>query len=119
MLVHKILENGIAVVEPSGKLTEQDFEALSKTVDEYLHSNGSLNGLLIHTRDFPGWKDFEGFIEHIKFVRDHHSNIKRVALVSNDILATIAPKRASHFVAAEIKQFDYDLYDDAMQWIQS
>lgn len=119
MLQHKILENSIAVIEPSGPLSENDFEALGKTVDAYLAESGRLNGLLIHTRDFPGWEDFEGFIEHIKFVHEHQSKINKVALVSNSVLASIAPKLASHFVAAEIRQFDFDLYDEAMDWLQS
>ena len=120
MIEHKILtDDAITVVKPIGPLTEEDFAKLTKTVDEYLETHDALMGLLIHTREFPGWEDFEGFIGHIRFVKDHHRKIKRVALVSDSRMASVAPKLANHFVSAEVKSFEYNNYQEALDWLRS
>jgi len=120
MMTHKILaDEGITVVEPTGSLSEKDFVELAGAVDEYLESHDFLNGLLIHTKAFPGWEDFEGFIGHIKFVRDHHRKIRKVAFASDSKMASLAPRLATHFVSAEVKSFDYGSYDEALAWLRS
>jgi hypothetical protein len=120
MITCKILTGeGITVVEPKGPLSEEDFAKLSAEVDAYLKDHDSLKGLLILAKQFPGWEDFEGLLHHIKFVRDHHRSIRRVALVSDTKLASIAPQLASHFVSAQVKGFDGDARDEALAWLRS
>ncbi|MCP5536882.1 MAG: STAS/SEC14 domain-containing protein [Akkermansiaceae bacterium] len=120
MITHKLLtEDAIAVVEPSGPLSEQDFKELSKSVDDYLAAHPFMKGLLIHTRQFPGWEDFSGLIHHIQFVRNHHRKIRKVALVTDSKLATAAPRLAAHFVSAEVRSFEYNAYDAALAWLCS
>ena len=120
MITHKILaDHAIAVVEPSGPLSAEDFSELTNAVDAYLETHESLKGLLIHTQVFPGWEDFEGLIGHIKFVKDHHQRIQKVALVSDSKMASIAPRLASHFISAEVKSFDYNSGDEALSWLCS
>ena len=41
---------------------------------------GKLTGLLIEARSFPGWDSFGALIQHLKFLRDHHRKIDRVAV---------------------------------------
>jgi hypothetical protein len=90
-------DDGIVFIEPSGPLSMADFERLSREVDVYLGEKGSVNGLLIHAASFPGWEDFGGFVHHIKFVKEHHRRIRRIALVSDSKLLMIAPAFAKHF----------------------
>jgi hypothetical protein len=120
MIKHEILtDDAIVIVEPSEPLSEDDFTGLTESVDEYLGSHDSLKGLLIHTSEFPGWEDFKGFIGHMKFVKNHHRKINKVALASNSRIASIAPKLTKHFVSAEVKSFDYEKSDDALTWLRS
>lgn len=42
---------------------------------------------------------------HFRFVRDHHKRVKKVAVVTDSALGSVAERLASHFVSAEIKQF--------------
>jgi hypothetical protein len=114
-----LADEGIAVVKPAGPLSENDFADITKTIDAYLESHQALNGLLISIREFPGWEDFSGFIHHVKFVKDHHRLIKKVALVTDSKVASLAPLLAGHFVSAEVKSFDADAYNDALNWLQS
>ena len=120
MLTYRIQsEEGIVVVEPSGALSKDDFVQLAKAVDEYLAVHRSLKGLLIYTRTFPGWENFTGLIQHLKFVRNHHTEVGKVALVTDSKWASIAQGLASHFVAAEIRKFQFDAYGDALAWLKS
>ena len=55
-------------------------------------------GLIIVTEKFPGWKDFGGMLEHLKFVQSHHREISKVALVTDTIIADVAELFGKHFI---------------------
>ena len=120
MITFRILtEDAIVVIEPSGPLSEIDFAALTEEVDAYLEVRESLKGLLIHTREFPGWEDLEGLVGHIRFVRDHHQKIARVAFACDSKLTALVPKFAKHFVSAEVRSFAFHQFDEALAWLRS
>ena len=41
---------------------------------------------------------------HLRFVRDHHKRVRKIAVVTDSKLGSVAEHLASHFVAAQIKQ---------------
>lgn len=109
--------NHIAVLEPDGPLSEQDFAAAAKLVDAMIEQSGRLNGLVIHAKSFPGWDSIAALTAHLKFVHDHHRKLSRVALSTESVAAHIAEFFTSHFVAAEIKIFSYADIDQATHWV--
>ena len=118
MLKHELLsDKGILIVTPEGPLEQADFEAIARVADPYIESKGALNGLMIYTESFPGWNDFSGLVSHIRFVKDHQKAIKKVAAVTDSGFLSILPGIADHFVKAEIRHFEYDDRDDAMEWL--
>jgi hypothetical protein len=108
---------GVLTVRPEGKLEAQDFRALSEAVDPFIEEKGKLAGLIIETEKFPGWKEFAGMIEHLKFVRDHHREIARVALVTDSKIADVAQSLGKHFIKADIKHFPFKELESAKSWI--
>jgi hypothetical protein len=116
--VRVLSDEGIIVVEPSGPLKEADFEKLAKEIDAYSEDKGRLVGLIIHTKSFPGWNDFSAFFQHMKFVKEHHKQIQRVAIVTDSKLGEIGPGIAKHFVSAQLKHFSFDDFDKAKQWME-
>ena len=112
----EMLDNA-CVVEPQGALSKDDFVAIAAKVDPVIESQGQLDGLIIKTRDFPGWEGFSDMVEHFRFVRNHHQQIKKVALVTDAKVADVFPSVAKHFIRAEVKHFDYDEFDDAVDWV--
>lgn len=110
-------EEGIVIIEPAGALEGSDFERLTREVDAYVAEKGTVNGLIIHTREFPGWESFSAFTHHMKFVKNHHQKIKRVAVVTDSKFMSVAPNIANHFVSAEVKHFPYSDMDAAKEWI--
>jgi len=109
--------DGIVIIEPSGSLQQTDFDQLTVAVDAYINEKGYINGIIIHTKDFPGWDSFGAFTHHMKFIKDHHKKIKRVAAVTDSKFMSIAPMIANHFVSAEVKHFDYADMGTAKKWI--
>jgi hypothetical protein len=58
---------------------------------------------MIEAETFPGWEDFAALVAHLRFVRDHHRKIERIAVVSDSTVLTAAPKIASHFVQVDLR----------------
>ena len=110
---------GIVTVTPSAPLDEKDFALLASEVDPYIEKEGKLNGLIIQVESFPGWEDFAGLISHLKFVREHHKKIEKVAAVSDGRIVSIMPRIVDHFVNAKVKYFPYESLDEAISWVKS
>ena len=108
---------GVLTVQPEGKLEAQDFRILSEAVDPFIEEKGQLTGLIIETEKFPGWKEFGGMIEHLKFVRNHHQEIGRIALVTDSKIADVAQLLGKHFIKASIKHFSYKELESARSWM--
>lgn len=114
---HRLLpESGVIVVEVTGPLHAQDFDSVAMTADAWLEANQDLSGLVVHARTFPGWENIGSFLRHVRFVRDHHRRIRRIALAADSKLADVAPRLAEHFVQAEIQGFGFDELDRAIAW---
>jgi hypothetical protein len=120
MIAHTLdTEHSILHIQPQSALAKADFEQLALVVDPYIAQNGKLAGLIVEVTAFPGWKSLGAMIAHLRFVREHHKLIKRVAIVTDSALGDIAEHLASHFAAAEIRHFPATGLDDARQWISS
>lgn len=107
------------LLTPDGQLTKEDFENAAIKIDPFIAEHGDLNGIIIYTETFPGWDSFSGMIAHLKFVKDHHKHLRRVAIVTDSKLGDFAENIASHFIKAEIKHFEYDDLHEAENWIIS
>lgn len=110
-------KNGIVTLIPSGALYADDFAKAAEMVDPYIAEHGELGGLIIYTREFPGWDDFSALMTHIRFVKDHHKHIAKVALVSDMAIADFTKSIVKHFVNAEVATFHYKALADAKKWM--
>ena len=117
-LHHQLLsECGVLVLHPEDKLTEEDFESVAAEIDPYIAEKGKLNGVLIDASHFDGWQSFSDMIAHFKFVSEHHKNIKRVAIVSDEDPKSSLPTFMEHFVSAEVLHFRLDEKTKAIDWL--
>ena len=73
---------------------------------------------MIQTESFPGWKDFEGLLSHLRFVKGHHRKITKIAIVTDSKVASVAESLAKHFISAQIKQFAFSDEASARTWLQ-
>jgi hypothetical protein len=116
-VTHRLLpEQGVLVVEVTEPLRVQDFDALATTADSWLATHDTLPGVVLHARGFPGWENVGSLLRHVRFVRDHHRAVRRVAVAVDGPLADLMPRLADHFVRAELRRFRYDELEDAVGW---
>lgn len=114
---HRMIpEHAVLLVELQGKLGAEDFDAITATLDAWLESGRALRGFVVHAREFPGWENLGGFFRHLRFVRDHHRKIRRVALAVDGKVAKLAPALVEGLVGAEIQHFGYAEIDRAIEW---
>src|SRR6185436_696339 len=104
-------------LRPNSALSKGDFEQIAKTVDPHIEKKGPLAGIIIEFSAFPGWDSLGAMAAHLRFVRDHHKQVRKIAVVTDAKLGAVAEKLASHFVAATIKHSPAGQADAATQWI--
>lgn len=119
MLNHDLRrDEGILVLKPEGPLEATDFATVAGQVDAYLEQHGTLRGVLIRAKSFPGWKDLGALLAHLKFVKEHHQRIEKVAVVADGAFANIMPHIGSHFIHAQVQHFDLKREDAAWDWLR-
>ena len=109
--------HSILLVRPQSRLDKDDFVRLAKAVDPQIEATGDLAGVIFDARSFPGWQNFGSMVSHVRFVRDHHKHVKKVAVVTDSPLGNVAEHLTSHFVSAEIKHFPAGQVEAARRWI--
>jgi hypothetical protein len=119
MLYHELLrDEGILLVRPQGRIQVGDFESVARVVDPFIEEKGKLRGVMIEAQSFPGWDTFAALLSHMRFVRDHHRAISKIAAVSDSPILSIMPQLAKHFLKADIRHFNADDRDAALLWLR-
>ena len=118
MLNYKIMEKeAILIANPKEAISVEDFNNISKDVDLFLQNNACLEGLVVYSKEFSGWENFSALINHLKFVKEHHNFIKKVAIVTDDKVLTYLPNITNHFINAQVEHFEYKDKNKAIDWI--
>jgi hypothetical protein len=102
---------------PESALDKVDFAKLANAVDPEIQSGGDLAGIIIDAPHFPGWDGFGALVTHLRFVRDHHQHVKKIAVVTDSHLGDFAERLASHFVSAQVRHFPGGQTAQARAWI--
>ena len=75
------------------------------------HKEEHPRSVMIYAKGFPGWENFGSFTAHMHFVREHHKQIERIAMVTDSLLVGMAEQLGKHFTSAEVRHFPFA--DDA------
>jgi hypothetical protein len=112
-----IEDKGIIKIFPETSLEKEDFERLELLIDSWHERHGALHGVMIKTGHFPGWEDLDAMLQHFRFVREHHDQVRRVALVTDGALGTAAQRIAGPFLNAEVRNFSSREDKQAEDWV--
>jgi hypothetical protein len=74
-----IAGNALKITAP-GKLYADDFRQIAPEVDTLINKHGKIR-LLIDVSSFNGWNNVAALLNHIRFVKDHHQKVERIAVV--------------------------------------
>ena len=105
------------VLEPSGPLTRRDLDALTERFDARVNATDRVPNLVIRAGSFPAWADFAALLKHLRFIREHHRLVERVAIVSDARALDLAPRLARRFVSADVRHFPAADFEAALAWV--
>ncbi|MEP6866925.1 MAG: STAS/SEC14 domain-containing protein [Novosphingobium sp.] len=111
--------DNIVMLTPKGNLTAEDFSELSVAIDGYINGTDKIPNLVIHAGQLPNWDDFRAIKEHMRFVRNHHRLVKKVAIIGDTLALKALPLLMDHFVAAKIRRFSEAKIAEALIWAKS
>lgn len=111
-------DEGILTVRAREALNQNDFKRLAKLADPWIESHHQLQGLVIKSEKFPGWKNLKSFIEHVKFVKSHHKQINKVAFAVNGTLPKVMSQLAARLLGNKVKRFNFEDGEAATKWIR-
>jgi len=112
-------DGDVLVLRPDGPITTEDLTALRGFVDEYLAAHPKISGVMAETREFPGWADLSAFADHVRFIADHRARVRRVAMVTDSLLAPVAEFMANNVVGVEMRYFKFADAAAALTWLES
>ena len=109
-------QTGILTLQPAGLLAAEDFAQVAAAVDPFVEAHGKLKAVIIEAAHFPGWENFGAAAQHLRFIRDHHEDIAKLAIVTDSPLGSVAEHIGSHFIAAEVRHFPAAQAAEAHTW---
>lgn len=119
MLDHELVHDlGIFILSPAGPLETTDIEEFAQRVGPYIEKNGHLKGMMIYTEMFSGWKNIASFSSHIRFIKNHHKSVEKVATVSDSRLLSGLQKITGYFVNPKVRHFAFSDEEAALEWLK-
>jgi SpoIIAA-like len=109
-------DHNLVTLRPTGALSETDFARLTEQVDGYIDKHDQAPNIMIVAKSFPYWDSFKAMGAHVKFVRDHHRLVKKIAIVGDSLVLSVMPSIGDLFVAATVKHFSSEHLDEARRW---
>jgi len=111
---HRLLSDGVLLVEPDRRLRQEDFDGLYSTVSQWTAEHAKLTGLIVHAQKLPpGWESIGALVRHVQFLRS--LQLERVALVTDAKLASVAA-RLGGLAGVTVRHFPYEQVDEAIAW---
>ena len=102
--------------EVTGKLTEKEFEALSKEFKMVAAEHGKVR-LLVRMNEIPRM-EFGALAEDLKLA-PYANDIERYAIVSDSTLVGWAEKLGDTFISGKVKHFEASQYEEAWRWLRA
>ena len=108
----------IVIVTPDGAITAADIDRMTEEINNYINNHDRVPNLVIHTMSIPYWSNFKAMEKHLKFVKNHHQIVKKVAIVSDSKLLWLAKTIVDRFTGANVRRFTVEALDDAVAWAE-
>jgi SpoIIAA-like len=114
--IEKHDRHNIFVLTPAKAITSDDIAQLNRQINDYINAHDKVPNLVLRAERVPVWENFEALTDHIKFVRNHHRLVKKVAIVSDAKLVWLVRPVVDSFTGAKVRRFSADAFDKAYAW---
>ena len=101
----------------SDQLTEEDYDKILPALQQTLNEWDSVRWYF-EMRDFSGWEPKAAFKE-LKFDIEHANEMAKVAMVGTKKWQEWLTTAMKPFTSADVRYFDLQEREEALQWIQS
>jgi hypothetical protein len=116
MMKTEIISGNVLRVVAPRKLYVEDFQQITPDVDSFISQHGKIK-LLVDVSNFHGWSNAAALLRHIRFVKDHHQKVERIAVVG--------ARNWQHWVIGvvrviahpEVRAYDKSQQSEALRWI--
>ena len=112
-------QDNIAIATSDGELSKTDIETLKDRIDTYINAEDKVPNVVLCVQHFPHWKTFDALVTHIEFVRNHHTLIQKVALVSDSHLLSQLYSFVDRVTGAKIRHFPESNLGKAIAWAKA
>lgn len=109
----------IVVLRPEGALSEEDFTSLAASIDERINTTDTVPSLVVCLDKLPHWDSIGAMTRHFHFVREHARIVRKVAIVGDNPLLSIAPEIADRLVKAKVRRFPQSKLEEAKAWARA
>jgi hypothetical protein len=108
----------IVIVTPDGAISATDIDNMAAEINGYINDHDRVPNIVIHTKSIPYWSSFKSVEKHLKFVKNHHEIVSKVAIVSDSKLLWLAKTIVDRFTGAKVRRFTEEAFDDAVAWAE-
>lgn len=114
--VERINDQFFMIIKAIGKLTHEDYEVITPTIDSALMGvKDPKVKALFDATELEGW-ELRAAWDDFKIGLKHGNQFEKIAIYGNKKWQETAAKVGSWFVSGEIKFFDS--LDEAMEWLK-
>lgn len=115
--IDNLNENRVLTITASGKLTEEDYNALLPELEKLLNRHGTIH-FFIQLKNFSGFET-GALLEDIKFDYGHKDQYGKTAIVGDKKWEEWGTKFSSLFFDFEMRFFYNEQKDEAWNWVNS
>ena len=116
MIKTEIISGNVLRIVAPIKLYVDDFQQITPEVDSFISQHGKIR-LLVDVSSFNGWNNAVALLKHIQFIKDHHHNVERIAVVGARSWQHWVIGVIRMIVHPEVKSYDRSQQNEALQWI--
>ncbi len=117
---HYDKNDNILTIIPSHALGINDFEKMQNLLSQVYKETKVISGLIINTKEFPGWEDLRGLLRHFEFLKDNRKHIEKIAICTDsELVRNALPAVNNHLKDVDAKVFEYGAIDEARNWLRN
>jgi hypothetical protein len=117
MIKTEIISGNVLRIVVPRKLCDDDFQRITPEVDSFISQHGKIR-LLVDVSSFNGWNNAAALLKHIQFIKDHHRNVERIAVVGARSWQHWVIGVIRMIVHPEVKAYDRNQQNEALRWIE-
>ena len=116
MIKTDIISGNVLRIVALRKLFADDFQQITPEVDSFISQHGKIR-LLVDVSSFNGWNNAAALLKHIQFIKDHHRNVERIAVVGVRSWQHWVIGVIRMIVHPEVRAYDRSQQSEALHWI--